>query len=226
MRKIGILCASDSELEPFFPYIKDKKVTEKAMLKFYEGTIHGVGVAAVYSGVGKVNAAIATQVLIDHFFVTAVINGGTAGGMAKDVKLFDTVITEQAAFHDVDGSILTEFHPWLSTPYFQGNRELLDRAREYGNISGNPILFGTIVTGDRFIAEQGREEINERFAPLAVDMETAAVAHVCYVNQIPFLAVRTITDTADHGGVENFEKNCEKASGISAEIVVGIIGKQ
>ncbi len=219
------MCASDSELEPFFSYIKDKKVTEKAMLKFYEGTIHGVEVAAVYSGVGKVNAAIATQALIDHFFVTAVINGGTAGGMAKDVKLFDTVITERTAFHDVDGSILTEFHPWLSTPYFQGDRELLDRAREYGNISEYPILFGTIVTGDRFIAEQGREEINERFAPLAVDMETAAVAHVCYVNQIPFLAARTITDTADHAGVENFEKNCEKASEISAEIVVGIIGR-
>ena len=223
MQKIGILCASDTELEPFLPYIRVVGTMEKAMLKFYKGNADGVEVAAVYSGVGKVNAAIAAQLLIDAFHVTAVINGGTAGGIAEHVKLFDTVAAERTAFHDMDGDILTDFHPWLSTPYFPGDRELLERAREYGRRGENPLLFGTIVTGDRFITDAGREAIKEAFAPLAVDMESAAAAHVCYVNRIPFLSVRTITDTADHAGVENFEKNCEKASAISAQVVMGIL---
>lgn len=79
------------------------------------------------------------------------------------------------------------------------------------------------MTGEQFIEDDKREEINEKFAPLCVDMETASVAHVCYVNKIPFLAVRTITDTVTHKGIENFDKNCEAASEISAEIVVGML---
>ena len=71
--------------------------------------------------------------------------------------------------------------------------------------------------------ETQRDRINAKFEPLAVDMESAAVAHVCYVNKIPFLAVRTITDTVTHKGIENFDKNCEAASEISAEIVAGML---
>lgn len=85
------------------------------------------------------------------------------------------------------------------------------------------MLFGTIVTGEQFIGNEERPAICKTFHPLAVDMETAAIAHVCYVNEIPFLAVRTITDTASHEGIENFDKNCEKASEISAEIVAGML---
>ena len=77
--KIGIICAADEELSPFLPQIEDIKVSEKTMLKFYEGNIGGTEIAAVFSGVCKVNAAVAAQILIDSFGVTAVINSGTAG---------------------------------------------------------------------------------------------------------------------------------------------------
>lgn len=155
MKRIGILCASDTELAPFLTRMHIEKVTEKAMLKFYEGTFGTVDAVAVYSGVCKVNAAIAAQILIDGFGADAVINAGTAGGMDKDVELFDTIAAEQTVYHDVADDILTEFHPWMKTSYFQ-----------------------------------------------------AAAAHVCYVNGIPFLSVRTVTDTAEHKGIENFEQNC------------------
>lgn len=79
--KIGIICASDDELAPFLPVIEDCKITEKAMLKFYEGTICGAEAVALFSGVCKVNAAIASQILIDIFGVNAIINSGVAGGM-------------------------------------------------------------------------------------------------------------------------------------------------
>ncbi len=223
MKKIGILCASDTELAPFLNYIRNYKITEKAMLKFYEGIMKQVDVVAVYSGVCKVNAAVAAQLLIDVYHVDCIINGGTAGGMEESVQLFDTVISERVIYHDVADDILTEFHPWLKNNYFAADENLSTMAKKYSRTAKYPVRFGTMVTGEQFIEDEKREEINRKYAPLSVDMETASVAHVCYVNKIPFLAVRTITDTVTHKGIENFDKNCEAASGISAEIVAGIV---
>lgn len=105
-------------------------------------------------------------------------------------------------YHDVAEGVLTKFHPWLKNNY---------------------IHFGTMVTGEQFIVDEQRDSINQRYAPLCVDMETASVAHVCHVNKVPFLSVRTITDTAEHKGEENFAQNCKTASLHSAEIVMGIL---
>ncbi len=223
MKKIGILCASDTELEPFLDYIEVEKIIEKAMLKFYKGRIGEFSVVAVYSGVCKVNAAIAAQILIDEFQVTHMINGGTAGGMDERVQLFDTVVSQQMMYHDVAEDILTEFHPWLKANYFCADEKLLLAAKKYGSQTSFPMLFGRMVTGEQFIEDDKRAEINATYAPLSVDMETTSAAHVCYVNGIPFLSVRTITDTADHKGAENFEKNCKAASRQCAKIVAGIL---
>ena len=227
MKKIGILCASDTELEPFLTHIAFSQVTEKAMLKFYsQGTLKNggeIGIVAVYSGVCKVNASIAAQLLIDVFHVECIINAGTAGGMDESVQLFDTVISDRMLYHDVAEDILTEFHPWLKVNYFQSDRELLSVAQAYSQKTAYPIRFGTMVSGEQLIEDDKRDEINQKYAPLCVDMETVSVAHTCYVNQIPFLSVRTITDTASHKGIEHFEENCEAASKRSAEIVTGIL---
>ena len=225
MKHIGILCAGDTELAPFLEHMKGQQSTEKAMLKFHTGTINHVNVSAVYSGVCKVNAAIAAQLLIDMFHVDLIINAGTAGGMKEGVQLFDTVISERVIYHDVADDILTDFHPWLKSNYFLADQELCAIARAYSRTSKHPVLFGTMVTGEQFIEDEKREEINRKFDPLSTDMETAGVAHVCYVNRIPFLAVRTITDTVTHQGIETFDQNCEAASEISAEIVLGILGQ-
>lgn len=225
MKHIGILCAGDTELTPFLEHMKGQQITEKAMLKFHTGTINHVNVSAVYSGVCKVNAAIAAQLLIDMFHVDLIINAGTAGGMKERVQLFDTVISERVIYHDVADDILTDFHPWLKSNYFLADQELCAIARAYSRTSKHPVLFGTMVTGEQFIEDEKREEINQKFDPLSTDMETAGVAHVCYVNRIPFLAVRTITDTVTHQGIETFDQNCEAASEISAEIVLGILGQ-
>lgn len=85
------------------------------------------------------------------------------------------------------------------------------------------VFWGRMVTGEMFITDEGRQMINEQFEPLTVDMETASIAHVCHVNNIPFLSVRSITDTATHSGVGHFEENCEKASMIARDITVAIL---
>lgn len=223
--KIGIICASDDEFAPFLAMIDNCKITERAMLKFYEGQICDVQVVALFSGVCKVNAAIATQILIDLFGVNIVINAGTAGGMNPKLKIFDTVISTEVCYHDVAQDVLTEFHPWLKTVFFEADRELIkisERAVKEVKPKGE-VFWGRIVTGEAFITDEGRKKMNDEFAPLAVDMETASIAHVCYVNKIPFLSIRCITDTAEYNGVENFEENCVKASMIAKDIAVALL---
>lgn len=222
MLKVGIICAGDDELEPFLPHLENSRVTEKAMLKIYEGQINGLSVVTLYSGVCKVNAAIATQILIDTYQVNIIINAGTAGGMDKSIELFDTIISTQAAYHDVDADILTDFHPWLSSIYFNSDENLLNLAKNIFSNSSK-VHFGRMVTGEKFIKDDMRESINDTYLPLSVDMETASIAHVCYVNEIPFIAIRSITDTATHIGIENFEKNCKQASIISKNIVLDFL---
>ena len=220
--KVGIICAGDSELEPFLNHIHNCHITEKAMLKFYEGEINNIPVVVLYSGVCKVNAAVAAQILIDSYHVNTIISAGTAGGMEKTIK---TVISTQLAYHDVADDILVEFHPWLPSIYFNADEKLLAAAKKIvqNQAVNHPVIFGKMVTGESFIDKNMREIINKKYAPLSVDMESASIAHVCYVNNIPFISIRTITDTASHSGVENFEQNCDKASIISKDIVLAVL---
>ena len=127
--KVGILCAGDEEAAPFLPLIMKCKVTRKAMLKFYEGTINGTDVVVLFSGVCKVNAAIASQILIDTYGADMIINAGTAGGVCHELEIFDTVISTEVAYHDVAPDILTEFHPWMKTIFFEADRELIELSR-------------------------------------------------------------------------------------------------
>ena len=223
--KIGIICAGDDELTPFLPYIQDCKTSNKAMLTFYEGTINGVNIVALFCGVCKTNAAIATQILIDHFHVNIIINAGTAGGMDERLNIFDTVISTEVAHHDVHEGILTEFHPWMPSVFFQADKTLLALIKEATDhlSTEHSIYYGKMVTGESFITDDGRDKINAVFNPLSVDMETASIAHTCYVNSIPFITIRTLTDTATHRGAEHFEKNVIIASEISKKIVLAFL---
>ena len=223
--KVGIICAGDEEVAPFLEHIENKSIRETAMLKIYEGSINGVDIVTLYSGVCKVNAAIATQILIDRYGVNTVINADTAGGMDPKLKIFDTAISTEVAYHDVAEDILTDFHPWMDTVFFPADSELLRLTRRAleTHRPEHDVYFGRMVTGEAFITDDGRQAINDAFAPLTVDMETAAIAHVCYVNKIPFIAIRCVTDTADHSGTGYFEENCPKASAIAADITLALL---
>lgn len=222
--EIGIVCAAEKELAPFLPQIEDIKVSEKTMLKFYEGNIGGTEIAAVFSGVCKVNAAVAAQILIDSFGVTAVINSGTAGGMDAKLRIYDTVVATECCYHDVAENILTEYHPHMETVFFESSPHLLRLSQKaVENLGLRNVYYGRMVTGEAFITDEGRGKIIENYAPLSVDMETAGIAHVCYVNGIPFLSIRCITDTAEHSGNETFHANCARASEIAANLTMEII---
>jgi adenosylhomocysteine nucleosidase len=219
--KIGVIGPSENEILPFIEHISNKEITTKAMLTFYSGTYENIDVVALYCGVCKVNAAIATQILIDKFNVTHIIVTGVAGAIDKTLNIGDTVISTEISYHDVDDGILTEYHPWMKSIYFKADSELLKLSKDIinKNIFTQKILFGKIVTGEAFISDKGRDEIISKYNPLCVDMETASIAHVCYVNKVPFIAIRSITDTEDDYGIEIFEENCVLASYNSINVV-------
>lgn len=223
--KVGIISAVENELAPILGVLENSRLREKAGLKIYEGSIDGVEAAVVVCGVCKVNAAMTAQILIDFCSVDIIINSGTAGGMDACLGLFDTVIATEVGYHDVDFMFLRDYHPHFNNPYFVTDAKLINAAKQAAAKleAGGKVHFGRMMTGEAFITDEGRPEINRLYSPMSVDMETAAIAHVCKLNDIPFMSVRSITDTADHSGVGEFEENCKKASAVSKDVTLAII---
>lgn len=223
--KIGIIGPSEEEIMPFIKEMHNRTVESYAMLKFYSGSYGMLNVVALYCGVCKVNAAIATQILIDKFNVTHIIVTGVAGAINNSLRIGDTVISTEVAYHDVEDGILTEYHPWMDSIYFKSDNKLLDLSKQVveENIFSQKIYFGKIVTGEAFITDKGRNQILQKYNPLCVDMETASIAHVCYVNKIPFIAIRSMSDTESECGVQTFESNCISASKNSIDIMKKVL---
>ena len=213
-QKIGIIAAADDEIQPLIAQMRIEKTEEAAMLKLIEGTWQGQSITAVRCGVGKVNAALATQLLIDKQ-VSVVIMIGTAGALDPNLRIGDVIIIERCTYHDVDHlGVLIHYHPYMKDLWFLSDPDLVhlaERAAGQGNGEGK-IRTGRSVSGDQFIDQAGRSSIIEKFNPDCVDMESAAVAHVCYVNQIPFLALRAISDTPHQSGSKAYHQNSSWAA--------------
>ena len=144
--------------------------------------------------------------------------------MDARLRIYDTVVATECCYHDVAENILTEYHPRMKTVFLESSPRLLSLSRDAVKKLGlRNVYFGRMVTGEAFITDEGRGRILEKYSPLSVDMETASIAHVCYVNGIPFLSIRCITDTAEHSGNETFHANCARASEIAAALVTEII---
>ncbi|WP_102401804.1 5'-methylthioadenosine/adenosylhomocysteine nucleosidase [Haloimpatiens massiliensis] len=225
--RIEIVGPTETEIMPFINKISNKKLSEYAMLKFYSGVYEGVEVVAVICGVCKVNAAIATQILIDKFEVTHVIVTGVAGALSKKLNIGDIVISSDIAYHDVAEGILTEYHPWMEDIYFKPDAELLRVCKNAANSLriSNECFTGRIITGEAFITHNERDGLIEKFNPLCVDMESASIAHTCYVNNIPFIVIRSISDGANENASETFEMNVERVALNSIKLVEESIKK-
>ena len=217
--RIGIIGASENEINPFTKSINTMMIENHAMLDFYVGKYRDIDVVALFSGVCKVNAAIAAQILIDKYYVTHIIVIGVAGAIDKKLRIFDTVVSSEVAYHDVADGILTEYHPWMESIYFTASEDMLNMVSKANN-DDDTVLVGRIVTGEAFITQDGREEIIEKYNPLCVDMETASIAHVCYANSIPFIAIRSMSDTPHESGNDAFEKYCMAAADKSAKVLM------
>lgn len=195
MGKIGILCAVELELLPYRRVLRNLSIYNKAKLTFYMGTIDNIEIVALACGVGKVNSAIATQLLINVFHVKCIIVSGTAGALDPHLVIGDTVISTHAMYYDVEPFLLVSHHPRFPEKHILADEKLLscchclvDNKEVFSTV-----YFGKIVTGEMFV-KKNRERLFTKNQALCVDMETASVAHVCFVFDIPFIAVRSISD--------------------------------
>ena len=216
---IGIIGAIENEISPLLKVMNDVKIEKRAMLNFHVGKYRDVEVVALFCGVCKVNAAIAAQILIDKYCVTHIIVAGVAGAIDEKLHIYDTVISSDVVYHDVAEGILTEYHPWIKSIFFAADEGMLDGITK-ANQDDDSVLVGRIATGESFITQDGREEIIEKCNPQCVDMETASVAHVCYVNSVPFVAIRSMSDTPHESGNDAFEKYCLGAAEKSVKVLL------
>lgn len=221
--KIGLLCAMRSEFDQLTPYLTVTRETEIARTTVLEGHIDGLAVAIAATGICKVNAAITAQMLIDRFAVTHILMVGVAGGMDPRLGVHALAFSERLAQHDVNPAWLRH-RPMPEGGYFPGDAHLLEVCHRLNDAGCflYPAFFGTMVSGEQFIAEEGRQEIIDAWHPLTVDMESAAAAHACLANGIPFLAIRAVSDTADTGA-QGFEQNEVSAADAAASAAAAVL---
>ena len=211
---VGIIGAMDKEIDALIHEMKDRQEKTMAGMTFHRGTLWDTEAVVVKSGVGKVNMAICTQLLIDLYEVDMLINTGIAGGLHKDVDVGDIVISSDAVQHDVDvttrgfkpGEI-----PFMKTWIFKADPELAAMAAKACQVV-NPEIgchIGRVLTGDQFISDdRWREELIRKFQGYCVEMEGAAMAQVACLNKVPFVIIRAISDKADEEAkvrIEAFE---------------------
>lgn len=210
MNRIGIIGAMDIEVDALKEQMVDVTRVSKASMEFYQGKLNGKDVVVVRSGIGKVNAAVCTQILADVFEVEAVINTGIAGSLRNEINIGDIVVSTDALQHDMDA---VEFGypkgqiPGMKVFSFVANAALRETAvRVCQKVNPDIQVFeGRIVSGDQFVARaEVKNEIIKEFAGYCTEMEGAAIAQAAYLNGIPFVVVRAISDKADNSATMDY----------------------
>ena len=202
--KIGIIVAMHKELELLLPLLHDSEESRMGGCEFHRGKVGRHDVIAMQCGIGKVNAAMGTLTLVNAFLPDFVINSGVAGGADKSVNVMDVVVGERVAYHDVWCGPESELGRVQGLPlYFEGAKKLLDLLPKRDDIHK-----GLICSGDQFIDKM--EDVNRIKGnfhdALAVDMESGAIAQVCHLCKVPFMAMRVISDSpgASHDNTRQY----------------------
>lgn len=230
MSKIGIIGAMELEVEELKSKLANTKVTTKAGMDFYEGTLNGAEVVIVRCGIGKVNAALCVQVLVDVFGITHVINTGVAGSLNAKLDIGDILISKDALHHDMDVSPLgyePGIVPQMDTSIFPADETMM-RLAESSCRKVNPdinTLVGRVVSGDQFIA--GKEIKNRLISVFhgdCAEMEGASIAHGAYLNKVPFVIIRAISDKADDSAEMDYPTFEKAAASHCAKLVEDLVG--
>lgn len=216
MKYIGIIAAMSEEIASIKKLMSDISVKNIYELEFTLGTIHSKNVVLVKCGVGKVNAARTTQILIDNFDLEYVINVGTAGGLNEKIEIGDVVIAEKLVQHDFDITAGGHEKGYISGTgtYFYSDEELVNKSKKIiENINEDfKAITGLIATGDIFVQDISvKDKIKQEFDADCTEMEGAAIAQVCYLDKVPFIVIRSISDKPNGNNSIDFEKFLELA---------------
>ena len=201
----GIICATETEMKAIINEIKNIRENNVGKIIFFEGKLNNKDIVFVQSGIGKVNAAITATLLIEKYDVDEVIFSGVAGALDKVLKIGDIVIAEDVVQHDFDTGAFG---------YKKGQIPQMEIKLHYGRI----------LTGDQFIYKKDEKlDLGREFEALCVDMESGAVAQVCYIMNVKFLIIRSISDSVTDESSMEYDKFAELAAENSKKILKKII---
>lgn len=205
--KIGVVAAMHLEIECL---LSQCEIINEIKLKknvFYQCELGDTELVIIASGVGKTNASVYTQILIDFFEVQSVVNIGIAGGISNQLKPLDIVLGTSFSHHDVNISQMEQLFPYKSV--FNSTQELIQLFDSFFSDK----MIGKIVSGESFVASKSeKEKILKEHSPLLVDMETSSIAHCCFINDIPFISLRAVSDMADESAETTYENNDQIAA--------------
>ena len=219
---IAILCAVEAEAAPILKELRVSEKIEKNSLRFLHGTLRGREVCFVRSGMGKVNAALGAQGLIDLFSPAALLISGVGGSLCPQLRLMDLTVGVKCTHHDLPMDVIRADYPKMDDQWFTADRDLVGLTER----CAPGIIPAVYLTGEAFIDKEGRESLVHRFASegaISCDMETAAAAQACRAAGVPFCCIRAISDTEEECGLDVFWQNVEKASVRAAGAVMNMV---
>ena len=229
MSKIGVIFAMKEELDEVLKQVDIKNEFNFFGLDFYSVVFKDTECILVECGVGKVNAARTTQIMIDVMKVDYIINVGVAGGVSNSLNVCDIVIGEKLVQHDFDITAFDHAKGYIpNVGVYLNSDEYLLRIAEKEKESFNEANFhkGVIASGDIFCtSEKMSKKINEKFNALCVDMEGASIAQVAYLSGVPFLVVRSISDIPNNNNKITYEEFLEESSKMVAKFLLSMIEK-
>lgn len=227
--KIGIIGAMEVEVATLKSQMNIKNVVTKASMEFNEGTIGNTEVVIVRSGVAKVNAGICVQILVDMFNVTHIINTGVAGSLDARINIGDIVLSTDACYHDVDATVFGYKKgevPQLGVHAFPADASLREAAKSAIKKAAPDlgVFEGRVCSGDQFVSSPDvKKAIIDEQGGMCTEMEGAAIAQGCYLNKIPFVIIRAISDKADGSDIVDYPVFEEKAAHDCAALVKEMI---
>ncbi|WP_026651395.1 5'-methylthioadenosine/adenosylhomocysteine nucleosidase [Butyrivibrio proteoclasticus] len=216
--KIGIIGAMEVEVETLKSNMTIKNTVKKASMEFFEGTIGNTEVVVVRSGICKVNAGICVQILVDTFGVTHVINTGAAGSLDAKINIGDIVLSTDACYHDVDATVFGYKKgevPQLGTAAFTADASLREKAKAAINkaVPDVGVFEGRVCSGDQFICDKAvKDAIVKDFGGMCCEMEGCGIAQASFLNNVPFLIIRAISDKADGSEIMDYPEFEAKAA--------------
>ena len=226
---IGIIGAMEEEVKALADMMSGVETATVAGMVFKKGQFKGKDVVVVRSGIGKVNAAVCTQILVDDFNVDYVINTGIAGSLKAEINIADIVISSDVLHHDMDatgfGYPLGQI-PRMEVLSFEADKKLIELADK----ACKKVLpeigthIGRIVSGDQFISDKTvKERISSNFDGYCTEMEGAAIAQAAYLNKVPFVILRAISDKADDSATMDYPTFEKQAIANSVKLIKELV---
>lgn len=229
MSTIGIIGAMEEEIIAIRRKMNINETVNIASMDFYVGEINKQKIVLVRCGIGKVNAAVCTQVLIDKFDTSYIINTGVAGGLYPDINIGDIIISSDTVEHDMDATVFgyEKGHiPRMDTHFFEADKWLVEIARKAAQeLQGeHKVYVARIASGDQFVSSmEVKDNIYTTFTAYCAEMEGAAIAHTCFLNKVPFVVIRAISDKADQSADVNFDEFVNLAAKNASNMIEAMI---